>query len=544
MAPPAERTRRFGSARGIAAAFAGITLLVVVLLVAFSAVRDSVHHAQTRTDNAQRLLVAQVDRETGLRGFALTGLESELAPYVEGSRLLSRTFQRAQGEASAIPGGEALLVRQRHAAAQWQASAQQAIIRTRAKPAARPTLASEFERDQLMLRFRRANAQYTRAAEGQESRDFAAASRTGVIVAAVIAFAITFTAIFVIQSQRRRERRGKERQQDDERVRHATEQRYVEKGREFAQVLQFAESEAEARHTVVRHIETEIPGSQVTVVDRDHRALAGSDISAGAPNSDGCVALRIGQVHHERPDELQLVHCDVCGGGPGRARCIPIRVGARALGALLVRHEEPLRPVDERLLAETVGYAGPLLANLRTLSDARELALTDALSGLANRRALDDTFLRQVAQARRSGMPLSVLMLDLDRFKLVNDRYGHDRGDEVLARVSLVIRESARDSDFKARFGGEEFVVLLPDTDRDGAVVVAEKLREEVGAIAHPGVERSVTVSIGVATFPADGDSPETLLHSADLALYAAKHAGRNCVRTVEQIESDPARPA
>lgn len=541
MPPPAERTRRFGSARGILAALAGIALLSGVLLIAFSAVRHSVDRAQTRTDNAQLLLVAQVDRETGLRGFALTGLESELVPYVQGRRLLAQTFSRAQREAAEISDGEALLAQQQQLSDRWGRSAQQAITRTRA--GGRPTLASTFVRDQLMQRFRLANTRYTRAAKAQETRDIRAASRTGVIVAAIIAFAITFSAIFVIQSQRRRERHGKERQQADERERHAREQAYIEKGREFAQVLQFAESEAEARALVSRHLEAEIPACRATILDRDPQALAapGNDAEPAAEQR-GCVALRIGQVHHEQPGELQLVRCEVCGEGPGRARCIPIRVGARTLGALLVRHEAPLRPVDERLLAETVSYAGPLLANLRTLADTQELALTDALSGLANRRALDDAFARQVAQARRSERPLSALMLDLDRFKLVNDRYGHDRGDDVLARVSLVVREAARDSDFKARFGGEEFVVLLPDTDAAGAVVVAEKLREAIGSIVHPGLERSVTVSIGVATFPADGDSPDTLLHSADQALYEAKHAGRNRVRTVEQIDPDPAR--
>jgi diguanylate cyclase (GGDEF)-like protein len=147
------------------------------------------------------------------------------------------------------------------------------------------------------------------------------------------------------------------------------------------------------------------------------------------------------------------------------------------------------------------------------------------------------------AQAGRLKAPLSCLLLDLDRFKEVNDRYGHAAGDEVLAAVGDVLTTALRGSDFVGRYGGEELVVLLPDTDREGAVRVAEKLRASIEAIEPPAqVERLITASIGVAVLPDDALDAESLLRMADRALYAAKADGRNRVRAVDaELVEQPA---
>ena len=145
-----------------------------------------------------------------------------------------------------------------------------------------------------------------------------------------------------------------------------------------------------------------------------------------------------------------------------------------------------------------------MLANLRNLAIAEVRAATDALTGLPNARALRDSLVRMVAQSDRSGLPLSVILCDLDHFKEINDVYGHEKGDAALAAASAALSGWLRDSDLAGRYGGEEFLILLPDTPLDGALKLAEKLRSGIGLVEIPGVDRRITASFGVATFPAD----------------------------------------
>lgn len=167
----------------------------------------------------------------------------------------------------------------------------------------------------------------------------------------------------------------------------------------------------------------------------------------------------------------------------------------------------------------------------------RRQALTDGLTGLFNHRSFLSHLKREVTRARRYHHPLSLLFMDLDFFKLYNDRRGHQKGDEALKRVARLLRTQMRGTDIAARYGGEEFVALLPETDAPEACVLAEQLRRSIerqleesptdAAGAHAGL----TVSIGVAAFPADAASSGELLEQADRALYAAKLAGRNRVQ-------------
>ncbi|BDA83395.1 hypothetical protein Sa4125_09370 [Aureimonas sp. SA4125] len=160
------------------------------------------------------------------------------------------------------------------------------------------------------------------------------------------------------------------------------------------------------------------------------------------------------------------------------------------------------------------------------------LAGTDGLTGLANRRTFDERLQNEWARARRRGSPLALITLDLDFFKQFNDHFGHPEGDTCLRRVSQVIADERRSTDLPARVGGEEFSILLPETELEGALLIAEKIRSRVQALqlGHPkspfGV---VTTSCGVAVqVPAATFTLEDLVRAADLALYAAKAAGRN----------------
>ncbi|MCC7109731.1 MAG: diguanylate cyclase [Deltaproteobacteria bacterium] len=184
-----------------------------------------------------------------------------------------------------------------------------------------------------------------------------------------------------------------------------------------------------------------------------------------------------------------------------------------ALEAEVARRTEELSRANERL---------------------EKLALTDPLTGLFNRRYLDQTLALEITRQRRAGRPFSVLMLDLDNFKHYNDTHGHPRGDELLRRLARILTDNLRGSDVVARVGGEEFLVLLFDTSLDAALTAGEKLRAAVADFPFAFGEEQplgrVTVSVGVAGWPAHGDHVDGVLDAADQALYVSKAQGRNRV--------------
>ncbi len=187
---------------------------------------------------------------------------------------------------------------------------------------------------------------------------------------------------------------------------------------------------------------------------------------------------------------------------------------------------------------------GKLIAVVETLRDMtdqkraetalKSLAASDGLTGLANRRSFDQTLSIEWSRGLRTKMPLSLLLADVDHFKLYNDLHGHQKGDECLRAVAALLGRSTRLADLSARYGGEEFAIILPDTDHRGACRLAKRIQNELSimSLAHgaPGIGPFVTLSMGIATqVPADGLDSDLLLGQADQALYAAKHSGRNC---------------
>ncbi len=170
-----------------------------------------------------------------------------------------------------------------------------------------------------------------------------------------------------------------------------------------------------------------------------------------------------------------------------------------------------------------------LMINYRLASDLRQLASTDALTGLLNRGSIEKELSRQVALAERSGSALALMMIDVDHFKKINDEYGHPAGDEVLRQLAALMQSLARQGDAVGRYGGEEFCIVLPGTDAHEAGVLAERLLQRYAdlRVAWNGAWLQGTVSIGIADTAACG-SPALLIGAADGALYQAKHAGRN----------------
>ncbi len=173
-----------------------------------------------------------------------------------------------------------------------------------------------------------------------------------------------------------------------------------------------------------------------------------------------------------------------------------------------------------------------------------DAARTDPLTGLLNRRGFDELLARELQRSRRTKRPLSLLVGDLDGFKEVNDRHGHPAGDRVLRQVALVLPEGNRATDTVARLGGEEFAVVVPETDEQGAFIVAERLRRAIATAFATG-DPPLTISFGIVSFPTHAHDPQQLLQRADEALYAAKRLGRD--RSVvhhPEVLGVPGRPA
>jgi len=315
---------------------------------------------------------------------------------------------------------------------------------------------------------------------------------------------------------------------------------YSESQTDFIDALQLIGHADEAHTLLVRHLERALPHSRAILLLRNRSenqlepalpleegsALAAT-LDASEPQS--CMAIRGGQAYVQDRSTDPLLACEVCC-ELGAGTCQPLVVGGEIIGSVLVQRDAPLDETDRRRLRESVVAAASVLANIRNLALTQLRAATDALTGLPNARSVGETLNRMVAQTNRTLEPMSVIVLDFDHFTEIGEACGRDKCDEALAAVGSVLREKVRDSDFAGRTGDDEFLVLLPATGPEGAEQVAKKIRGAVAAIRVRGIDRAITVSVGVASLPVHASDGEGLLRIADRALYVAKARGRNRV--------------
>jgi diguanylate cyclase (GGDEF)-like protein len=224
----------------------------------------------------------------------------------------------------------------------------------------------------------------------------------------------------------------------------------------------------------------------------------------------------------------------------GAVLAFPLSSRGRRVGAIMGLDREPsareprLAPSTLRAIRVLLEPAAVALDNALLLKRAEALSVTDDLTSLFNSRYLNQVLHRETKRASRSGRPLSLLFIDLDGFKGVNDNHGHLSGSRALVEAAAVIRGSARETDVVARFGGDEFALVLPDTGSDGAFAVGERIRERIAAhmfLASEGLTIRLTASVGVATLPDHARTADELVAAADRAMYAVKDAGKNGIQ-------------
>jgi diguanylate cyclase (GGDEF)-like protein len=288
------------------------------------------------------------------------------------------------------------------------------------------------------------------------------------------------------------------------------------------------------------------------LLDKDRNAMIQAcswlnpEISAEEFAPMSCWALRRGQPHrplgHAIDVPCEHLHAE---DGPRRDTiCLPLMAQRETLGLLYLEHKAALEDGTEvpdvylKQLSENVGLA---LGNLKLREALRELAMADPLTGLANRRRLNESLDRETKLAERLSAPLAALMIDVDHFKRFNDTFGHQAGDSVLREVGGVLKGATRGGDLAFRYGGEEFLLLLPGMHVSNAIERAEQIRERIAALRFADGESDqggITASIGVASTPECG-SYRDLLRLADAALYKAKQSGRDRVVVAPAARAD-----
>jgi len=259
-----------------------------------------------------------------------------------------------------------------------------------------------------------------------------------------------------------------------------------------------------------------------------------------APND--CLALRRGQTHPLGEDHAGQRCLHLTEPLPAVSYCLPMQVQGEILGILHIKAEqqENLDDAQRQLAYTVVERAGMALSNLKLREALREQSIRDSLTGLYNRRYMEETLKQQVSRVTRLMHLLGIIMIDIDHFKLFNDTYGHAAGDMLLRALSQFLQRSIRGEDIACRYGGEEFILILPDISPEVAQKRAEYLGQEARKVRIPAAGPShgeITLSLGVAFYPLHGHDIENVLRAADQALYRAKQQGRNRVVVAEKVE-------
>lgn len=282
---------------------------------------------------------------------------------------------------------------------------------------------------------------------------------------------------------------------------------------------------------------------------RESRNQVEAKTSWGAPSKselifhpDDCWSLRRGKPHILDRAHLSLTCKHLLEHDNLSSLCVPIVAQGNVLGILHLENHSvhDISEVEVSLASNLASQIALALASIKLRDTLRNLSVRDPLTGLFNRRYMEESLQREIANAERKNRPLGLAMIDLDHFKRFNDTFGHDAGDLLMREVSKLLMQNSRGGDIACRFGGEEFVMIYPEANAEIVTHLAEKLRQDIYALQLQHFGHSlgqVTASFGLSFYPEHGDTTESLLRAADMALYVAKAAGRNRIELAQVVE-------
>jgi diguanylate cyclase (GGDEF)-like protein len=310
-------------------------------------------------------------------------------------------------------------------------------------------------------------------------------------------------------------------------------------------LLQSCVSSEEAYNVTSRYFENQFPEMQGAIFaiapGRDAVEIA---VMWGQPRISNthlavkdCWALRRGRVNISQAGDARLACAHIGSSIPSWAMCVPMMAQGETLGILYVdtgaAQVPQLTEAQERTVKTLAEHLALAVANLNLRETLRTQSIRDPLTGLFNRRYMEDASNKEFRRAARKKATVAVLMVDIDHFKRFNDSHGHDAGDAVLREIAVLFQAQLRVEDIASRHGGEEFMVVLPDTNLESAADCAERLRQNAVALPvmlNGKTLEAISLSIGVACYPQHGNTVEAVLKAADAALYRAKQGGRNQV--------------
>jgi diguanylate cyclase (GGDEF)-like protein/PAS domain S-box-containing protein len=316
---------------------------------------------------------------------------------------------------------------------------------------------------------------------------------------------------------------------------------------EMRDLLQTCHTPAEVRQVAAHFVPKLLAGSRgaLYLINENRSALEAAfawhddELREAVFGPEACWGLRRGRPYHVEAAGDALVCGHVAAAPSGGYLCLPMAAQGETYGVLHVRYDgapegDPMRRENrENFLRTMTEHVALAMSNARLRENLRMQASRDALTGLVNRHFMEEAFEREISRCRRRDRPVAVLMIDIDHFKSFNDRHGHEAGDQVLKLVAATLAKSVRFEDIVCRFGGEEFLVILPEADQAIAFDRAEQARSRVAELVPYFRDTplgTITISVGLAMFPRHGALPDEVVRHADAALFEAKRSGRNRV--------------
>lgn len=529
---------------------------VYVCFQQMSLQKNRVEHTYTVISTLQEVLGCLSDVQGAVRGYIITGKEEYLAPYYVATPRLKDKLEQLQTLVDDNPEQtERRISLQTHVSQrvgiaegaiatfdkQGQKAAMDAINEGSGKremDEIRAIVSGMIDAEQRLLDIRKASVE-----------DFSRLTIYTGALGAIICLAILAAVFFLIRREFLFRSRTEASLLDavDQMERHNEETKLVS---QMGDYLRGCREREEVYRVISDSMPSLFPQSfgSVSVFNNSRNILLPAITWGKMPNgvalefgAEDCWALRQGRGHlatgrNSAPvcPHLEQVSRDHV------SFCLPLQaqgetIGQIYFGALAAEaaHVSKHEMGTMRRITEQISLA---LANLNLQQALREQSIKDPLTKLYNRRYLEETLARECSRAQRSGKPLSVLLMDIDHFKKVNDTYGHDAGDAVLVAFAKMLQQNIRKEDIACRLGGEEFVLVLPDASLEQAVVRAEKICEATRSliIKFQRDVLNVTVSVGACDYPENGQTPEELIQRADICLYKAKSDGRNCVVAYE----------